>query len=78
MSFRRIRFTVDWSAFAARATDVSLDLARSLGAEVAFIHVVDPNVALVPQVGYAAGDLIHWPNKMAERSLLAFRERAPL
>jgi len=78
MSFKRILVAVDWSAFAARAADVGLDLARSLGAQVAFINVVDPTTAVVPQGGYAAGDLITLAKQDSKRLLAAFRERAPV
>jgi nucleotide-binding universal stress UspA family protein len=45
MSFKRILIAVDESAFAAHAADVGIDLAKSLKAETAFIHAIDPSVA---------------------------------
>lgn len=41
-SFKRILIAVDESSFAARAADAGLDLAKELGAEVAFVTVIDP------------------------------------
>lgn len=42
MNFKKILIAVDESAFAAHAADAALDLARQIGAEVAFVTVVDP------------------------------------
>ena len=42
MSYKRILIAVDESVFAAHAADAGLELARQLGAEVAFVTVVDP------------------------------------
>ncbi len=42
MSFKKILVAVDESATAAHAADAGIDLARQLGAEVAFVTVVDP------------------------------------
>ena len=77
MAFRRILVAVDWSAFAARAADVGLELARSLGAEMAFIHVVEPSTAVAPEGGYAADNLIALAEQDSKRLLAAFHERAP-
>ncbi|HUZ96705.1 MAG TPA: universal stress protein [Edaphobacter sp.] len=49
MTFNRILIAIDESTFAAHAADVGTDLATQLGAEVAFVTVVDsaamPNTA---------------------------------
>lgn len=42
MSFKKILIAVDEGPFAAHAADAGIDLARQLGAEVAFVTVVDP------------------------------------
>lgn len=47
MSFKKILIAADESVFAARAADAGLELARQLGAEVAFVNVVDPAMARV-------------------------------
>ncbi len=79
MSFRKILVAVDESAFAARAADVGFDLARSLGAEVAIIHVVDPSVvAYAPEGGIPAGELVTLAQQDGKRLLSAFCERAAL
>lgn len=41
MKFEKILIAVDESTFAARAADAGMDLALQLGAEVAFVTVVD-------------------------------------
>jgi nucleotide-binding universal stress UspA family protein len=38
---------VDGSAFAAHASDAGLDLAHQLGAEIAFVTIVDPAMTQV-------------------------------
>ena len=79
MSFRKILIAVDESAFAARAADVGFDLARSLGAEVALIHAVDPAVvAYTPEGGIPAGELVNLAQQDGKRLLAAFAQRAAL
>ena len=76
MSFRKILVAVDESAFAARAADVGFELARSLGAEVAFIHVIDPSLVSAPESGIPAGEIIALAEQDGRRLLAAFSRRA--
>ena len=79
MSFRKILIAVDDSAFAARAANIGFDLARSLGAEVALVHVVDPAVvAYAPEGGIPAGELVTLAQQEGKRLLAAFSQRAAL
>mgnify|MGYP001313577204 CR=1 FL=1 len=79
MSFRKILIAVDESAFAARAADIGFDLARSLGAEVAIIHVVDPSVvAYAPEGGPPAGELVTLAQQDGKKLLAALGQRAAL
>jgi nucleotide-binding universal stress UspA family protein len=79
MSFRKILIAVDESAFAAHAADVGFELARSLGAEVALIHAVDPSiVAYAPEGGIPAGELVTLAQQDGRRLLAAFAQRASL
>jgi nucleotide-binding universal stress UspA family protein len=79
MSFRKILLAVDESAFAARAAYVGFDLARSLGAELALIHVVDPSVvAYAPEGGIPANELLTEAQQDGRRLLAAFSQRAAL
>jgi nucleotide-binding universal stress UspA family protein len=76
MSFRRIIIAVDGSVFAARAANVGFELARSLGAEAALIHVIDPSVVVAPEGGYPAGELIALAEQDGKRLLAGFSQRA--
>jgi nucleotide-binding universal stress UspA family protein len=79
MSFRKILIAVDESAFAVRAADVGFELARSLGAEVALVHVVDPAVdAYAPEGGIPASELVALAKQNGRRLLAAFGQRASL
>ncbi len=79
MTFRKILVAVDESAFAARAADVGFELARSLGGEVALIHVIDPSVdAYAPEGGIPANELIGLAQQDGKRLLAAFSQRASL
>lgn len=76
MSFRKILIAVDESVFAAHAADVGIDLAKSLKAEIAFIHVVDRSTALThPEIGVSSEKLIATAELEGENVLAAFRER---
>ena len=77
MTFKRILIAVDESAFAAHAADVGIELAKSLKAETAFIHVVDTSIArAAPDAGIPADKLIAMEEQEAKGLLSAFRERA--
>ena len=77
MSFKRILIAVDESAFAAHAADIGIDLAKSLKAEMAFIHAVDPSVGrAASEIGVPADKLIAMEEQDAKHLLSAFRERA--
>jgi len=77
MSFKRILVAVDDSVFAAHAADVGIDLAKSLQAELAFIHSVDSSVARpASDIGVPADKLIAMAQQEAKTLLSAFRERA--
>jgi len=76
MSFRRILVAVDEGPIAARAVDVAIDLARSLAAELALIHAVDPGLGRAPDTGASAAELISQAKDEGGRLLAAFRVRA--
>ena len=78
MSFRKILIAVDESAFAAHAADVGFELARSLGAEVALIHVVDVSAFASPEGGYPAGEIIALAEQDGRRLLAGFRQRVSI
>jgi nucleotide-binding universal stress UspA family protein len=77
MSFKRILIAVDESVFSAHAADVGIELAKSLKAEMAFIHAVDPSVGRAgPETGVPADKLITMEEQEAKNLLSVFRERA--
>jgi nucleotide-binding universal stress UspA family protein len=77
MSFKKIMVAVDESAFAAHAADVGTELAKSLNAELAFIHVIDPVDFAEPGSGVPADVMGSMAERDAKNLLSAFRERAP-
>ena len=54
MSFRRILVAVDFEPLSAHTIDVAVDLARAVGAELAFVHVADPEAR--QRLGLAVDD----------------------
>lgn len=77
MAFRRILLAVDESPIAAHAADLGADLAKRLGAELAFICVVDPGENVAPGSGLSAAELIALAQQDGKRLLAGFRQRAP-
>lgn len=77
MSFRRILIAVDNGPVAAHASDVGVELVRSLGAELAFIHAIDPSLGYAPEGGVPADDLIALAKQDGKSLLNAFRQRLP-
>ncbi len=77
MNFEKILIAVDESTFAAHAANVGLDLARQLGAEVAFITVVDPAVmSSASDSGISADRWLAMAQRDAKDLLSAFASRA--
>lgn len=77
MSVRRILIAVDENAIAAHAADFGIDLAHSLGAEVGFIHVIDPRGLVAPDSGVPAETLISMAEQEGKRLVAAFRQNMP-
>jgi nucleotide-binding universal stress UspA family protein len=76
VSFQRILVAVDAGPIAARAVDVAVDLARSLRAELAFVHAVDPSVGYGPESGVSASEFISTATDRAKQLIASLRERA--
>jgi universal stress protein A len=76
MTFKRILVAVDAEPNAARAVDLAIDLARALGAEIAFIHAIDPGPGYTPESGVPAATAIKLAEEDGKRLLAAFRLRA--
>jgi universal stress protein A len=78
MGFRRMLIALDDSAAAAHAADIGADLARSLGAEVALVHAVDPTLAATPETGVPAATLLADADHDARLSLATHAARLAL
>ncbi len=75
---KKVLIAIDGSAIAAHAADVGIELARSLGGEVAFVHVVDPALCTISEGGIPASELQEIAERDGRRLLAAFHDRAPL
>jgi len=78
IALRKILIAVDGSPIAARSAEVGIELARSLGGDVAFIYVVDPAENTIPEGGVPAADLLAMAQEEGNKLLAGFRERAAL
>lgn len=78
MSFKKILIAVDDSAFAARAADVGVELAKSLKAKVGFVHVFQPSVAPGTMWGEPADRLMETSERAAKHLLATFWERTTI
>ncbi|MGB8480412.1 MAG: universal stress protein [Acidobacteriaceae bacterium] len=76
MTFKRILIAIDESTFAAHAADVGTDLATQLGAEVAFVTVVDlAAMANTADSGVPAAEWLEMLKRDAKTLLGAFASR---
>jgi nucleotide-binding universal stress UspA family protein len=77
-SFKRILIAVDDSGLAAHAADVGIELAKSVSAEVGFVHAFDPAKAPGTAWGVNADKAAEMSERVGKRLLSDFRERAAL
>ena len=75
MSFRKVLVAVDREPVAVRAAEIGVDLAQALGAEVAFITVVDSALAYPGDTGTPASELIAAAKLDANRLVTSLRQR---
>ncbi len=76
MRFQRILVAVDSSPIAAHAAEVGIELARALAGEVAFVHAIDPDLAIAPGGGASSAELIAFATQEGRKLLAGFRQRA--
>jgi nucleotide-binding universal stress UspA family protein len=76
MTFKKVLIAVDASPIAAHAADVGMELARSLGAALGFIHIVDPSEAYVLESGVPTVALIAVAEENGKKLLEGFQQRA--
>jgi nucleotide-binding universal stress UspA family protein len=77
MNFRRVLIAVDESSIAAYAAQMGIDLARSLGAEIAFIHVLESPSISTPEPGMPEDERALAAERAATRLLADLRARFP-
>ncbi len=76
MAFRRVLIAVDGEPVAAHAADVGVDLARSLGTEMAFVTVVDSSLAYPADTGVVSpNELLALARQDAKKLIDIFRQR---
>jgi nucleotide-binding universal stress UspA family protein len=73
--FKRVLIAVDGEPVAAHAAEIGVQLACSLGAEVAFIHAIDPGLTYSP--GIAPDQLIAEAERDARRMLAELKSLTP-
>lgn len=71
-NFKRILIAVDGEPVAAHAAEIGIHLARSLGAEVAFLYAIDPALSYSP--GITPNALIAEAKRDASKVLMGFRD----
>ncbi len=77
MNFKRILIAVDDSVYGAHAANTGIAMAGAMGAEVAFVSVVDPSfVTANSDSGVPADQLLASAEREVKQVLVAYRERA--
>lgn len=77
MSLKKILIAVDDSAFSERAAQIGVELANSVKAEVAFVHVFDPAATPAGAWGFPADRISAMSEVEAKRLLSKFHESVP-
>ncbi|MFO1158550.1 MAG: universal stress protein [Reyranellaceae bacterium] len=72
--FQRILIAVDDEPIAAHAADVGAELARRVGAEMAFVHVIDAALVNPADTGVQPGVLVASAKEGARKLIDDFRE----
>ena len=75
MNIRRILIAVDDEPLAAHAAELGIELASSLGAEIAFVHVIEPG--LVQATGITPGELLADTEREAKTLMDGFCQLVP-
>lgn len=78
MSFQKILIAVDSEPIAARAADIGVELASSLGAAVALIHVIGVSPAYGVETGISPNELATDAEQEGKRLVAGFRQRLSL
>jgi nucleotide-binding universal stress UspA family protein len=77
MLFKKVLIAVDSEPVAAHAADIGGELARLAGAEVAFVHVIDPELVNAADTGIQPAVLAATAKGEARKLIGEFRLRLP-
>lgn len=77
MIFQRILIAVDSEPIAAHAADIGSELAQLAGAEMAFIHVIDPDLVNAADTGIQPDVFAASAKEDARKLIGDFRKRLP-
>jgi len=77
VTFRKILISIDSDPIAAHAADIGADLARVTGAEMAFIHVIEPAVVNAADTGIQPDVFVATAKETAKKLIDDFRKRLP-
>ena len=77
MAFAKVLIAVDEDPIAMHAAEVGTELARSLGAQIALIHALDPSVTYAPEAGISADELALVAERDGKRMMADMRARLP-
>ena len=77
MPFRKILIAIDSEPIAAHAADLGAELARLAGAELAFIHVIEPALVNAADTGIQPDVFVASVRETARRLIDDFRKRLP-
>lgn len=77
MLFQKILVAVDGEPIAAHAADIGAELARLAGAEMAFIHVIDPALVNAADTGIQPDVFLASAKEEARKLIEGFRKRLP-
>ncbi|HLF71628.1 MAG TPA: universal stress protein, partial [Dehalococcoidia bacterium] len=78
MLYKRILAAIDGSPLSAHAANDAAELAQALGAELAFVYVVDISGEVSTVGGLPADDLVALGKQAAKQTLLAAAGRAKI
>jgi len=78
VAFRHILIAIDDSPIAARAAEIGVDLARSLKAEVALVHVYGAPASYGTEIGVPPGELAALAASEGKKLMARFRKRLSL
>lgn len=77
MPFRKVLIAIDREPVAAHAADAGIDLARALGADIAFVTIIDSPLAHSEDAGFSQHELLALARRDAKMMIESFRKQIP-